>query len=136
MAALPVASVGSSLSEEAIRVVEEELPFRILFDGGPSDDVISRLRELTLRVRIVRGVHQDIVAEEVSDIVEHVLPFVVLDAAEEAAARHVFAGLLLERGGAADVDRLFVHAPSPEREPSEAAFEHPHPELRVLVEET
>src|SRR6516162_2640866 len=69
------------------------------------------------------------------DIVEHVLPFVVLDAAEEPAARHVFAGLLLEWGRAANIDGLFVHAPGPERQPTKTALEHPHPQLRIFVVE-
>src|SRR5437868_11250954 len=69
------------------------------------------------------------------DIVEHILAFVVLDAAEEPAARHVFARLLLEWSGAADIDRLLVHAPGPERQPAKAAFEHAHPQFRIFVEQ-
>src|SRR6516165_7465804 len=86
-------------------------------------------------MRVVGGVHQDVVTEEVSNMVEHVLAFVVLDAADEPAARHVLAGLLLERRGAADIDRLLVHAPGPERQPAKAAFEDTHPQAWILVEE-
>ena len=69
------------------------------------------------------------------DGIEHVLPLVMLDAAEEPAARHVFARLLLERSGAADIDRLLVHAPCPERQPAEAAFENAHAQFRIAVEQ-
>src|SRR6267154_1650727 len=124
MAALLVASVRSGLPEEPVRIVEEEFLLRILFKAGPAEDVVDRLWELALRVGIVGGVHQNVVTEEVADIIKHVLAFVVLDAAEEPAARHVFARLLLERSGAADIDRLLVHAPGPERQPAKAAFEH------------
>src|ERR1700730_1567111 len=134
MAALLVTSVESGLSEEPVRIVEEEFLLRILFEAGPRDDVVDRLGELAFRVGIVGGVHQNVIAEEVGDIVEHVLPLVVLDAAEEPTARHVFAWLLLERRSAADIDRLLVHAPGPERQPTKAAFEHAHPQFRVFVE--
>ena len=67
-------------------------------------------------------------------MLEHVLALVVLDAAEEASAHHVFARLHLQRRGAADVDRLLVHPPGPERQPAEAAFQHAHAQRRVPVE--
>src|SRR5438105_4846538 len=106
MAALLVAPVGSGLFEEPVRVVEEEFLFRILFEAGPGNDVVDLLGKLTLRVGIVGGVHQYVYTQEMGDVVEHVLAFVVLDAAEEPTARHVFARLLLEWSSAADIDRL------------------------------
>ncbi len=66
---------------------------------------------------------------------KHVLALVVLDAAEEPPARHVFAGLVLQGRDAADIDRLLVEAPSPERQPAKAAFEHPHAQCGIAVEE-
>src|SRR5690242_20492461 len=119
MAARPRWSAGSGLPEKTARIVEEELPRRILLEAGPGEDVIDRFGELAFRMRVVGSIHEDAVTEELGDVIVHVLPFVVLDAAEEAAARHVFARLLLERSGAADIDRLLVHAPRPERQPAE-----------------
>src|ERR1700758_2192860 len=70
-----------------------------------------------------------------ADVIQHVLALMVLDATEKPPARHVFAGLHLERRGAADIDRLLVHAPGPKRQPAEAAFEHAHPQSRIAVED-
>src|SRR5271167_2805792 len=67
---------------------------------------------------------------------KHVLAFMVLDAAEESATRHVFTGLVLQIGGAADIDRLFVEAPRPERQPAETSFEHAHAQGRKPVEKS
>src|SRR5215831_13441265 len=118
MAALLAASAVSGLPEEPVGVATEELLCRLRLEALPGDDVVDRVGELALRMRIIGGVHQDVVTEEMGDIVEHVLPFVMLDAAEEPSALHVFARLLLERGGAADINRLLVHAPGPERQPA------------------
>src|SRR5215469_7238905 len=106
------------LFEEPVGVAAEKLFRRLRLQALPGEDVVDRVGELALRMRIVGGVHQHVVTQEMGDIVEHVLAFVVLDAAEEPAARHVFAGLVLEWCGAADIDRLLVHAPGPERQPA------------------
>src|SRR5271169_4314278 len=135
MAALLVAPEASGLLEEPVGVAAEKLFLCLRLEALPGEDVVDRVGELALRVRVVGSVHQHVVTEELSDKVEHVLPFVVLDAAEEPAARHVFAGLLLEGCGAADINRLLVHTPGPERQPAEAAFENAHPQARILVEE-
>src|SRR5215813_10496916 len=71
-------------------------------------------------------------------MVEHVLALVVLDAAEEAAARHIFAGLLLERCRSTDIDRLLGawtsrRSMSVERQPAKSAFEDTHTQARVFV---
>src|SRR3984893_17839040 len=123
------------LLEEPVGVAAEQLLLGLRVKALPGEDVVDRVGELTLRVRVIRGVHQHVVTEEVGDIVEHVLAFVVLDAAEKPAARHVFARLLLEGRGTADIDRLLVHAPGPERQPAKPAFEHAHPQARILIKE-
>src|SRR6516162_6045763 len=107
--------VGLGLLEEPVGVAAEQLLCCLRLQALPRQDVVDRVGKLALRVRIVGGIHQNVVAEEVGDMVEHVLAFVVLDATEEPAARHVFAWFLLERCGAADIDGLLVHAPGPER---------------------
>src|ERR1700680_357748 len=107
----------SGLLEEPFGVAAKELFLRLGLEALPGEYIVNRLRELTLRVGVVGGVHQHVVTQEMSDVIEHVLSLVVLDAAEEPAARHVFARLLLQRGGAADIDRLLVHASGPERQP-------------------
>src|SRR6266700_1449639 len=84
---------------------------------------------------VVRGVHQHPVAEKSGDGGEHVLALLMLDAAEEAAARQVLARLHLELGGAADIGVLLVHAPSPKRQPAKAAFEGTEAQARVAVED-
>src|SRR6266704_2202915 len=97
---------------KARRVVPKQLLLRRRLEALPGEDVVHRLGELTLRMRVVRGVHQDIVAEKSGDGGEHVLALLMLDAAEEAAARQVFARLPSELGGRADIGVLLVHAPS------------------------
>src|ERR1700730_15757208 len=118
-------SVGLGLLEETVRVVPEKLLLRVRSEPRPSEDVVDRLRELALRVRVVGGVHQDTVAENPGHGIEHVLALLALDAAEEAAIRQVFARGVLQGCRAADIAGLLVHPPRPERQPAEAAFEHP-----------
>src|SRR5579885_384482 len=85
------ASGGSGLFEKMSGVVPQQLFLGFAGQALPGDDVVDRIRELTFRMRIVGGVHQHAVAQKLGDIVEHVLAFVVLDAAEEAPAFHVVA---------------------------------------------
>ena len=96
----------------------------------------TEFRELALGMRIVGRIHQHAVAQEAGDVFEHVLAFVMLDAAEEPPAHHVFGGLQLQRCRAAHVDRLLVHAPGPEWQPPEAAFQHAHAQSRITIEQT
>src|SRR6266446_9547857 len=111
---------GLRLFEEAVRVVPEEFFASVRSEARPGEDVVDGLRELALRVRVVRGVHQHTVAEILGDGVEHVLALLALDAAEETAARQVFARRVFEGCRAADIDGLLVHAPGPKRQPAKA----------------
>ena len=85
-------------------------------------------------MRIVRGVHQHVVAQKPGDVLQHVLALVMLDAAEEPAAHHVFGWRHFQWRGGTDIDRLLVHAPGPEWQPAEAAFQHAHAQPRIAVE--
>src|SRR6516165_11398659 len=123
----------SGLLIEAVRVIPEELFPCVRLEARPRKNVVDRFGELTLRVRVVRGIHQHPVTEILGDGVEHILALLALDATEEAAAGQVFARFQFERCGAADIDELLVHTPRPERQPAEAAFEHTHSEARVTV---
>ena len=53
----------------------------------------------------------------------------------EPAARQIFARSRLQFGGRADISVLLVHAPAPERQPAEAAFQHADAQARVAVED-
>ena len=101
------------LAEEMAGVLPQQLPPPVGPEARPLQDVRHRVRKLALRMRIIRGVHQHVVAQKLRDMFEHVLALMVLDAAEEPAAFHVFARLHLQWRGAADIDRLLVHAPGP-----------------------
>src|SRR5262249_7837957 len=109
--------LGSGLLEEAVRVSAKELLPPPGVEARPGEGIVDRVRELAFRVRIIGGVHQHVVTEKSGDGVEHVLSLLSLDAAEKAAARNVFARSMFERRGAADIDRLLIHAPRPERQP-------------------
>ena len=54
---------------------------------------------------------------------------------KEPAAGDVVAGLVPQWRHAADIDRLLVHAPRPERQPAEAAFEDGQTQARITVED-
>jgi len=85
-------------------------------------------------VRVVRAEHQHPVAKRSGDHVEHRFLLVRLDVAEHAPSGEMFARQVFERGGAPDVTDLLVHAPNPERQPTEAAFEHREAQTRMAVE--
>src|SRR5437016_13710433 len=131
----PTAFPSSGLLVEPGRVVPEELAPRVLTEARPLQDVVDGVGELTFRVRIIGAPHQHVVPQHAPDVVEHLLAFVALDAAKEPSARHVFAGLVLERRGAADVDRLLVHALRPERQPAGAALEDAHAQAGIPIED-
>src|SRR3954464_1718903 len=78
-------------------VVPEELSLARL-GHVPSEHHPDGLREMAFPVRIVRGVHQHVLADEVDHRVGELVPFWDLDALEVAAAGHVVARLRLERG--------------------------------------
>ena len=82
---------------------------------------------MALGVRIIGRVHQDVVPQKAGDAVEHVLPFVHLDAAEEPPAGEVLARLVLQGRRAPHVAGLFVHTLGPEWQPAKAALQDTHP---------
>src|SRR5262244_2946408 len=73
----PVAEL-SGLLEEPVGVAAEELLCRLRLKALPGQDVVDRVGELALRMRVVGGVHQNVVTEEMGDVIEHILPFMVL----------------------------------------------------------
>src|SRR5262245_2580182 len=81
----------SRLLVEAGRVVPEELAPGVRLEARPGENVVHRVGELALRVRIVGGVHQDIVSEHAGHVVEQILALVALDGAEEAPAGQILA---------------------------------------------
>src|SRR5579862_7793753 len=94
--ALPSSRLELRLSKEAGGVAPQQLLPRLSAEALPGQDVVDRLRELALRVRVVGGVHQDAIAEEAGHGAEHVLAFLVLDRTEIAAALQVLARLHLQ----------------------------------------
>src|SRR5262249_20744938 len=124
---------ASGLLEEAGGVVPQQLSRGGAVEALPAKDVVDRIRELAFRMRIVGGVHQQVVTKEPGDIVQHVLAFMVLDAAKKPAARHISPRLWLPRATPPDIPRLLVEAPTPERQPAEAAFEDRHAQRREPV---
>src|SRR5215813_8463393 len=127
------AAAPSGLFVQTVRVVPEQLPLRLRLHARPLHDVVDRVRELTFRVGIIRGVHQDVVTENAGDVVEHLFALMPLDAAEKPPAGHVLARRVLEGRHAADVDRLLVHALGPERKPAEPAFQDAHPQAGIAI---
>src|SRR5271166_2822798 len=69
---------GSRLLEKAGSVVPQKFLFGLAAQALPGDDIVDRIRELTLRMRVVGGVHQHTVTKELSDVIEHILTFMVL----------------------------------------------------------
>src|SRR5579862_4544714 len=128
------ASLASRLAEEPACVIPQQLLPRLGAEARPGEDVVDRARELTFRVRVVGGVHQDAVAEKAGHGPEHILAFLVLDRTEIAAALQVFARLHVEFGGRADIGVLLVHAAAPERQPAEAAFQRAEAQIRVAIQ--
>src|ERR1041384_7573880 len=77
-------------------VVPEELALACL-GHLPGAHLLHRLREVALAVRIVGGVHQHVLADEIDDRVGEPLALGDLDALEIAPAGDVLARLRLER---------------------------------------
>src|SRR5438093_12721623 len=92
---------------EAGGVVPEELALRRLWQI-PRHHRVHRLWKPALAVRVVRGVHQDVLAQELDDGLRQLDAFRHLDGLEEATRRHVVARALLERRQRPG-DRLRVH---------------------------
>src|SRR6266436_5537655 len=94
------------LAVKAHRVRTEHLPFLFAGQRLPSEEMVDRIGEAALRMRIGGGVHQYAVTQEVGDHLDHVFAFVHFEAGEEAATGYVFADLVLERRGCTDVMSL------------------------------
>src|SRR3954454_2532169 len=92
---LPVLVVATA-RVEAHGVVPEELLLAPL-GHVPGEHLLDRLREVALAARIVGGVHQHVLADEIDHRVGELLAFRDLDALEVAATHYVLARLLLER---------------------------------------
>src|SRR5207253_6654876 len=80
---------------EAHGVVPEELALARL-GHLPGEHLLHRLREMAFAVRIVRGVHQHVFAQEIDHGIGELFPFRNLDALEIAAAGDVLARFRLE----------------------------------------
>src|SRR5262249_40386493 len=107
----------------------------VRLEARPAEDVVHGVGELALRVGIVRGIHQDVVAQHAGDVVEELLTLMPLDGAEEAPAGQVLAGPVLEGRYPADIGGLLVHALGPEGKPAESALENPHAQAGVAVQD-
>src|SRR2546428_5749324 len=84
-------------------------------------------------MRIIGRIHQDVVPQKAGNAVEHVLPFVHFDATEEPSTSEVVAWPVLEWRRASHTGVRSVHPPSPEGHPPEAAFQKPHPQVRIAI---
>src|SRR5437870_1195376 len=109
---------------EARRVVPEELALHALRQI-PRHHRVDRLWKPAFSMRIVRGVHQDVLAEELDDRLGQLGAFRHLDGLEETTGGDVVGRLALERRQSSrDGLGVLVKAPGPERKPSVAGFEH------------
>ena len=89
---------------------------------------------MTFAVRIVRGVHQHAVAEEVGDGVGERRALGDLDALKVPAAHHVLAGFPVElRQGGGDGFRVLVDARDPERQPAVPGLERADAERGIAI---
>src|SRR5260370_16567286 len=113
----------SGLAVKAHRVLPEHLPFLVAGERFPSEEMVDRIGEAALRMRIVGGVHQYAVTQEVGHHLNHVLAFVHFETGEKAAAGYVFADLVFERRGRPNVISLIFEPPLPERQPPASPFE-------------
>src|SRR6266545_4771786 len=59
----------SGLLVETGRVVPQELALGVRREAGPLQDVVDGIGELTLRVGIIGGVHQDVVTQDAADVI-------------------------------------------------------------------
>src|SRR5258706_7094940 len=118
---------------EPHRVVPEELALAVL-RHLPVEHHADRFREVALAVRIVGGVHQHVLADEVDHRVGELLAFGNLDALEVASAHHVFARLARElRDRRGDGLGVLVDAAHPERQPAVPRLERRDAELRIAI---
>src|SRR5262249_6176103 len=115
-------------------VVPEELAFHRLVEL-PRHDGLHRLRKPALSVRIIPGVHQDVLAEELDDGLRQLDALGHLDRLEEATGGDVVARHARQRRQRPrDGPSVLVEALGPEWKPAMAGFEHAQPELRIALE--
>src|SRR3984893_15292425 len=81
----------SRLLEAAGGVVPEQLPRQLALDARPVEDLVDRVREPALEMRVVGAEHQASVAERLCDHLEHRLVLMRLDVAEDAPGRELLA---------------------------------------------
>src|SRR5260221_5508679 len=114
-------------------VVPQQLALAWLAHGPAADDR-RRLRKMAFAMRVVRGVHQDVLAEEIGDGVGQRRPFRDLDTLKIPAAGDVLAWALLQHGQSR-LDRLgmLVEPRDPERQPAVTGFERGDPQGRIAV---
>src|ERR671918_2557917 len=74
------AGAGGVAAVAARGIVPEQLSPRRLRQRRPAEDRVDRLREPALRVRIVGGKHQRVLAERVDGLAQRQLTLVELDA--------------------------------------------------------
>src|SRR5262245_59799687 len=102
-------------------VVPEELAPGRFRNRGPAQDGVHRLGEPALRVRVVGGEHQRVLADGLDDLAEGQLALVELHALEELRPADVLTRLVLE-----GLDRVgthlgqLVHPRGPEGQPAVA----------------
>src|SRR5579864_7524613 len=123
----------SGLAVKAHWVFPEHLPFLVAGQRFPSEEMVDRVGETAFRMRIVGCVHQYVVTQEVGHHLNHIFAFVHFEACEETAAGYVFADLVLERRGRADVMSLIFETPRPERQPSATAFEYAEADRGIAI---
>src|SRR5215475_10692147 len=108
-------------------IVPEELALLSLRQI-PRHHGLDRLREPALAVRIVRGVHQDVLAEQLDHGPGQLDALGHLDRLKEAPGGDVVARLARQRRQRARAGPgVLVEALGPEREPAMAGFEHSEP---------
>src|SRR6476646_2728081 len=118
---------------EPHRVVPEELALALL-RHVPGEHLLHRFREVALAVRVIGGVHQHVLADEVDHRVGELLALGNFDALEIAAAADIVARPRLQRGqGGGDGFRMLVDAAHPEGKPAVPGLERRHAQPRVAV---
>src|SRR5436190_1656621 len=119
------------------RILPEELLPRRLRDRRPLQHGVDRLREPALRVRVVGGEHQRVLADRLDGVAQGLLALVELDALVVLRAADVLARLPLERRQRVLAHLgLLVEPRGPEGQPAVAALERGDPQLGVAVQHT
>ena len=85
----------SSLGVQHKKVRPVEFDRQLPFDARPVEDLVDRVREPALEMRVVRAEHQAVLAERARDHIEHRLVLMRLDVAEDAPGRELLARQVL-----------------------------------------